>query len=271
MLRIRTALLSASLCSGLAFAAAAQTAPAPAAPAAAPHMLFDPAQLPAFHGKVVQYSLTPRGGVDGFILDNGAQVHVSPRLSTQLVFLVRPGDAVTVHGVKAESGSLILALSVANDAGGKTLVDGVVNRRMRGAPVVAQGRIKAQLHNRMDEVDGVLLDDGTQIRLWPREARRIAAQLAPGQSIYASGFGQTSLLGKVVLPQRIGPTEAEAADLQPQGMPVDVMMGGGRMGNPGMRGPGMHGPGFHGQEMRERDMHAGAGAPPPAPDAAPNK
>jgi hypothetical protein len=33
----------------------------------------DPDQFPAVHGKVAQYSLTPRGEVDGLILDDGTQ------------------------------------------------------------------------------------------------------------------------------------------------------------------------------------------------------
>jgi hypothetical protein len=275
MFRFRLALLSATLCSGLALTAAAQPAPA-ATPAAAapaqPRLLFDPQQLPAFHGKVAQYSLTPRGGVDGLVLDDGTQVHVNPRLSTELVFLVKPGDTVTVHGVKAESGSLILALSVVNDAGGKTLVDGILNRRMHDEPVVAQGRIKAQLHNRRDELDGVVLDDGSQIRLWPGAARRIAAQLAPGQTIYASGFGRTTLLGKLVLPRMIGPTEAEATELQRPAMAMGGMgeMGGGQMRERWMHGPGRSGPGMEGPGMRGHEMHPGVDAPPP-PNAAPNK
>jgi len=273
MFRFRIVLLSATLCSGLAFAAAAQPTP-PAAPAQ-PRMLFDPQQLPAFHGKVAQYSLTPRGGVDGLILDDGTQVHVSTRLSTELVFLVKPGDTVTVHGVKAESGSLILALSVANDAGGKTLVDGIVNRRMHDDAVVAHGRIKAQLHNEQDEVDGVVLEDGSQIRLWPAAARQIVGLLAPGQTIYASGLGRTTLLGKVVLPRIIGPTEAEAMELPRPAMPTGGMgeMGetGGRMGEPRMHGPGGREPGMEGPGMRRHDMHPGADAPPPPPSVAPSK
>lgn len=79
--------------------------------------------------------------------------------------------------------------------------------------MVAQGRIKMQLRNHQDEVDGVLLEDGTEIRVWPRQAEQIAAQLAPGQTIYARGFGKTTLLGTVVVARAIGPTEAEAAEL----------------------------------------------------------
>ena len=219
MMRFRALLLAIPLCSALSAASPAQPAgdqAPPSTPPASPNqsgLLFDPAQLPTFHGKVAAYSLAPRGGPDGLILDDGMQVSINRRLAAQLAALVKPGDAVTVHGVKAQSGSLILALSVANDASGKILIS-EGRRGMGRPPIVAQGKIKAQLHNRRDEVDGVLLEDGSQIRLWPGEARRLAGQLTPGQTIYASGFGEDNLLGKVVMPRRIGATEADATEVQ---------------------------------------------------------
>ena len=152
---------------------------------------------------------------------------------------MRPGDQVTVHGVKASSGGLILAASIANDAGGKPLLGG----DGRHAPLVVQGRIKAVLRNGRDEIDGALLEDGSQIRLWPREAARITAQLTPGQMVYASGFGQDNALGKVVMPRRIGATEADAKELMPSGMMGRHGMmdhdgdGRARRGPPGMDGP----------------------------------
>lgn len=85
--------------------------------------VYDPAQLPAFKGKVAQYSLTPRGDVDGLILDDGTEVHLPPRFSTQLVFAARPGDVVTIHGLKARALPMIQAMSVSNDATGTTVVD----------------------------------------------------------------------------------------------------------------------------------------------------
>ena len=75
--------------------------------------LYDPAQLPQFKGKVAQYSLTPRGEVDGLILADGTEVHVPPFVSTQLVFAVKPGDAVTIHGVKAQAIPMVMARSTA--------------------------------------------------------------------------------------------------------------------------------------------------------------
>jgi hypothetical protein len=57
--------------------------------------------MPDIKGKVAQYSLTSRGTVDGLILTDGTEVNLPPHASTQLVFAVHPGDAVTIRGTKA--------------------------------------------------------------------------------------------------------------------------------------------------------------------------
>ena len=71
----------------------------------------------------VQYSLTPRGDVDGLILTDGTEVHLPPHLGTQLVFAVRPGDDVTIHGLRARAIPMVQAMSVSNDATGSTVTD----------------------------------------------------------------------------------------------------------------------------------------------------
>ena len=55
-----------------------------------------------------------------------------------------------------------------------------------------EGRIKAQLHDRRGNLNGVLLEDGTIVRMPPPEAERLAANLAVGQPLYASGDGVAS-------------------------------------------------------------------------------
>ena len=57
---------------------------------------YDPAQLPTFHGKVLQYDLSARGDVDGVILDSGLEVHTSPHQAAEVAAAVRPGDVVTI-------------------------------------------------------------------------------------------------------------------------------------------------------------------------------
>src|SRR5262245_35265853 len=134
MKQIRSALLAASLLAG-AGTALGQSAP-----------VYDPAQLPEIRGKVAQYTLTPRGDVDGFLLADGTEVHVAPRLSTQLVFAVRPGDAVTIHGLRARAVPMVAAASVSNDATGTTVTMSGGRWPGAGDALEAQGRIKAQLH-----------------------------------------------------------------------------------------------------------------------------
>jgi hypothetical protein len=74
---------------------------------AQPVATYDPQQLPAIQGQVAQYSLTPRGDVDGVILQDGTQVHLPPHLGAQLVQAVKPGDTVTIRGLKAQALPLI--------------------------------------------------------------------------------------------------------------------------------------------------------------------
>ena len=201
MSRLQPAFLAASLL----------VAATPLADAQAP--TFDPAQLPAVRGEVAQYTLTPRGDVDGLILKDGLEVQVSPRVTTELVFAVRPGDRVTVHGLKARAEPMMLAASVTNDTTHVTvLTEG--RRRSRGRDrddtIEIQGRIKAPLYDSDGEMDGVLLEDGTVVQVPPPEAQRQGVQLTVGQPIYASGAGVSSVLGRVVAAHLLGPSKSAA-------------------------------------------------------------
>lgn len=228
--RFRVALLAATLMASAGGIAAAQMTPT-----------YDPSQLPTIKGKVAEYSLTPRGDVDGLILDDGTQIHLSPHLGTQLVFAVKPGDAVTVHGLKAREIPLVQAMQVTNDASGQSVTDtgppsggpspkhdrkgkkdhGPGPRAAAGEPMQAQGPIKAQLHGPRGDLNGVLLADGTLVRLPPPEARRLAGQLAVGQTLFVRGNGMENPLGKLIMARAIGPDEQRAVQIQgpPHGGP----------------------------------------------------
>jgi hypothetical protein len=145
--------------------------------------LWDPTQLPATRGTIKEYTLTPRGDVDGLILSDGTEVKLPPHLTGQIVFAVRPGDAVTIRGLKSLALPLVDAASVTNDATGATVVD----NGPRGGPdrwatqQNISGRIAAALHGKRGEVNGALLDNGITLRLPPLEAERLQAWLQPGQ------------------------------------------------------------------------------------------
>jgi hypothetical protein len=180
---------------------------------------FDISQLPAIQGKVAQYSLTPRGDVNGLILADGTEILLPPPLGPQLVFTVKPGDAVTIHGLRARVIPMMQAMSISNDATGKTVVDDGQGGFTGGPPggntrvLTVQGRIKAQLHGPRGDLDGALLEDGTIVRLPPPEAQRLAKDLAPGAPLSVEGFGLSSPLGRVIAAQAIGPEQGQLAQV----------------------------------------------------------
>ena len=170
---------------------------------------YDPSQLPAIQGKVAEYSLTPRGDVDGLILVDGTEVHLPPHLGTQLVFAVKPGDAVTVRGLRARAIPMVQAMSVKNDATGNTVTDagpgGPPGPHEARQTLNASGRVKAALHGPRGDLNGALLEDGTIVRLPPPEAQRLAAVLAAGAPLTVQGEGYEGPLGRVIEAQSIGP------------------------------------------------------------------
>ncbi|MGH6847039.1 MAG: hypothetical protein ACREC0_06270 [Methylocella sp.] len=206
--------------------------PPPPAAAANAAPLYDPRQLPAIKGTVSRYTLTPRGDVDGLILTDGTEVRFPPHLSTQLVYAVKPGDAITVRGLKALSVPVIAAVSITNDASGQSVIDngpgfgaGPKGPPQPGQMMSVQGRVQTTLHGPRGEVNGAMLDDGTILRLPPPEAERFASLLAPGQAIAVQGDGLVTPMGRVVEVQAIGPSQTQLSWVERPGPP------------PGKRGP----------------------------------
>jgi len=210
---------------------------------------YDPNQMPAIQGKVAQYSLTPRGDVDGLILTDGTEVHLPPHLGTQLVFAVKPGDAVTIHGLRARAIVMVEAMSVSNNATGNSVTDnGPAGPGGAERPMTAQGRIRQLLHGPLGDLNGALLEDGTIVRLPPPEGQRLASDLTPGAPLYVEGDGFAGPLGRVVEAQSLGPDRTQLAQIATPPPPGR----GRRFPPPG--GPGPSGPGV---------------ARPPGPDAPP--
>jgi hypothetical protein len=106
-------------------------------------------------------------------------------MSTQIVFAVRPGDAVTIQGRKTAANPVVAVVSVTNDASGA-----VVKAGPPGLPqqLDDESRIKLQLHDLDGHINGVLLEDGTIVRMLPPDAEQDAAGLAVGQLCTSAGM-----------------------------------------------------------------------------------
>ena len=169
-LKTRKRILFSALCAASTLSAAA------AAYSQATAQMWDSSQLPATNGTVRQYTLTPRGDVDGLILSDGTEVKVPPHLTGQIVYSTHPGDAVTIRGLRARALPLVQAESITNNANGRTVVDnGPPGPAGAGPETTLSGRVSATLHGARGEVNGALLDNGIILRLPPPEADRMQA------------------------------------------------------------------------------------------------
>jgi hypothetical protein len=218
MISKRTRVLLATLLTATALSAGAAVYGQPGAP------VWDSSQLPETKGTVKQYTLTPRGDVDGLILADGTEVKLPPHLTAQIVFAVKPGDAVTVRGLKARALPLIDAASVTNFVTGVTVTD----NGPPGGPgrIISEtaltGRIAAALHGKRGEVNGALLENGTMLRLPPPEAERMQSLLQPGQSVAVRGAALVTPLGTVIEVRAIGSSPEQLTELDvrpPRGGP----------------------------------------------------
>ncbi len=236
MTRWKAAFLAGSAIFATVGAGLAQTQPQPPAAGQPPApdlgqaALYDPQQLPAERGRVQQFTLTPRGDIDGLILTDGTEVKTPPHLSTQIAFSVKPGDTVTIHDLRAAALPLVKAVSITDEATGRTIVDNGPPGPGRGGPAPPppspvgpdagpnapiaglteiQGRVRMTLHGPRGDVNGALLEDGTILRLPPPEAYRFATLLQPGRNLVAEGTGLVIAVGKVFEVQQIGASRAQ--------------------------------------------------------------
>jgi hypothetical protein len=199
-----------------------------------PSAMWDASQLPETRGTVKQYTLTPRGDVDGLILNDGTEVKLPPHLTAQVVFAIHPGDAVSVRGLHARAIALVDASTVTNTATGKSVVDnGPPDGPARqGAEQSLSGRIAALLHGKRGEVNGALLDDGTQLRLPPPEAERLSDQFRPGQTVSVRGDVLDTALGRVMDVRAIGASADQLTEIDGPRAPRRPPSGPDRVGPP---------------------------------------
>jgi hypothetical protein len=200
--------------------------------------MWDASQLPETRGTVKQYTLTPRGDVDGLILNDGTEVKLPPHLTAQVVFAIHPGDEVSIRGLRARAIPLVDASSVMNVATGKGVVDNGPpdGRGRQAADRTFSGQITALLHGKRGEVNGALLEDGTELRLPPPEADRLSDWLHPGQTISVRGDLLDTPLGKLVEVRAIGTSPDRLTEIDGPPPPRGPKRGPDRLGPPPPRG-----------------------------------
>ena len=156
-------------------------------------------------GVVQRFVINPEGEVDGMLLADNTLVRFPPHLGTQVAATLAPGASVSVNGFAQANGTL-RANQIADTKSGRSIVDQGpppdaqrLPRSLAGAgldKLDAAGRVLRVTSAPRGEPNGVLLMDGTVIKLTPPAAARFTNLLQPGAMVAAQGYGTRNRYGE---------------------------------------------------------------------------
>jgi hypothetical protein len=75
------------------------------------------------------------------------------------------------------------------------------------------GQVRQGLHGPRGDINGAVLDDGTQLKLPPPAAYQVLGWLQPGQTVAVRGYLLTNSFGRVMDVQAIGPSSDRLAQV----------------------------------------------------------
>jgi hypothetical protein len=158
-------------------------------------------------GTVSRFVINPEGDVDGFLLGDGSLVHFPPRMSAQLVNAIHPGDSVRIAGFR-DGGGNVTAQQITNDRTSQQVIDQPppvnamrVPPELRGAGLVklsVEGTVARVTTAPRGEPDGVMLSNGTVIKMPPPVAQQFANLMRPDVVVAASGYGTRNQYGEAL-------------------------------------------------------------------------
>ena len=168
---------------------------------------------PVADGIVDRYLLTPRGDVNGLLLRDGSQMHVTLRAGEDLTKSIQPGDHVRVHGRRVSDSPLVKPDVIINVTDGRSFTVPyrldlpMPPREQRPAvnEMRVAGSIEVLLYDHLKGVvNGALLSDGTQVRLPPDVGEHFHASLQKDMDVEVRGHGIATAYGSVLEATSIG-------------------------------------------------------------------
>jgi hypothetical protein len=160
---------------------------------------------PVAEGIVTRYLLDPRGEIEGLMLQDGTQMHITSRAADKLVQAIKPGQHVRVHGRRQDDMPLVQADVIFNASTGTIFtvpfrLDFPIpdqEQRLSMTEMKAEGTIEALLFHPLNGVvQGMLLSDGTQVRLPPDINEELRNSFRLGEQVAAEGNGTANEYGR---------------------------------------------------------------------------
>lgn len=179
--------------------------------------VMDLSVLPAVKGNVKQYLPTPYGNLGGLLLNDGTQVMFSTMFGEAVKTFVRPGQDITIRGLRAYRFPLLQAFLIENQRGQKIQEDspeaGFSPVPVTGPDLFVQGQVGQLLHNLQGKVMGVVLKDGTVVYILPSDVSKLGFDLKPGTSLFVRGMGSVTSMGRALQARLIGQKENHMTEL----------------------------------------------------------
>lgn len=170
---------------------------------------------PVADGIVDRYLLHPLGLVEGLLLRDGLQMHVTSRAAHELVKIIQPGDRVQVYGRRPSESPLVQPDVIVNVTDGTSLTvpfrldlpTPPAESRKPPTQMRARGTIEVLLYDHLKKVvHGVVLSDGTQVRLPPDVGKHFHLSLQPALEVEVEGHGTETPYGRALEATAIGRT-----------------------------------------------------------------
>jgi hypothetical protein len=172
--------------------------------------------------------MDPRGEIEGLLLGDGSHMYVTSRAADQLVHAIKPGDRVKVYGLRKDH--LIRPDIIRNLSDGTTFIVPLrldlppleKERHLTVTDLQATGTVQVLLmHPTGNRVQGLVLSDGTQIRLPTDVSDELRRSLRVGETITVRGNGTENQFGKSIEAVAMGkhPSRLAALDASLDSLP----------------------------------------------------
>jgi hypothetical protein len=184
-----------------------------------------PSQMIDIQGQVDRFTLSSDGQVDGFLLDDGTEVHVGRYLAAQLAQAVKQGEPVRVRGVQVPGVRVVAASSVTSESTQEAISGTGEARSNFPTPAIAGtpdasggGAVKQLLHGYRGQVDGAVLDNGLVVRLPPNAPIARADLFVVGHELAVRGEAFETASGRVIRIDSIGASDDDLSPVRQTGL-----------------------------------------------------
>lgn len=159
-------------------------------------------------GKVSRFITNPQGEVDGFLLEDGVQVHFPPQLSTAVTKNIAVGDMVNIKGDQHNNAIWAKIITMNKNANVIDVRDSATGKwsehkshgqdpHMNADSLSVSGEIDTLLKNPQGDVDGFILTEGSVVHL-PPDVRKPDRSYDVGQYVEVTGRGTENVYGRSI-------------------------------------------------------------------------